>query len=128
MAAGLPTSADASSSRACCCHTEVLCRLMKTLRSNNWALECSGAGRHLYNLVTGFALLYYVFGSSTLFLLVPAVLTYLIMLGVRESCATLVWLVVFSIMVAWCALGCGCSPNRTLLASNASLWHSTFAS
>ena len=59
----------------------------------------------MYNLVTGFALLYYVFGSSTLFLLVPAVLTYLIMLGVRESCATLVWLVVFSTMVAWCALG-----------------------
>lgn len=75
----------------------------------------------MYNLVTGFALLYYVFGSSTLFLLVPAVLTYLIMLGVRESCATLVWLVVFSIMVAWCALGCGCSPDRTLLASNVQL-------
>jgi hypothetical protein len=62
------------------------------------------AGRHIYNLVTGFALLYYVFGTSTLFLLVPAALTYLIMLGVRESCATLVWLVVFSTMIAWCAL------------------------
>jgi hypothetical protein len=62
------------------------------------------AGRHIYNLVTGFALLYYVFGTSTFFLLVPAALTYLIMLGVRESCATLVWLVVFSTMIAWCAL------------------------
>ncbi|KAK9825653.1 hypothetical protein WJX81_005648 [Elliptochloris bilobata] len=57
-------------------------------------------GKHIYNLVTGFALLYYVFGSSTLLLLVPAVLTYIIMLGVRESCATLVWLLVFGIMVA----------------------------
>lgn len=73
----------------------------------------------MYNLVTGIALLYYVFGSSTFFLLVPAVLTYLIMLGVRESCATLVWLVVFSTMVAWCALSCGCSPHCTHLASPA---------
>lgn len=60
------------------------------------------AGRHVYNLVTGFALLFYVFGTSTLFLLAPAAWTYLIMLGVRESCATLVWLVVFSTMIAWC--------------------------
>lgn len=61
----------------------------------------SAAGRHLYNFVTGFVLLYYVFGNSTFFLLVPAMFTYLIMLGVRESCATLAWLVVFSTMIAW---------------------------
>ncbi|BDA41335.1 Lysophospholipid acyltransferase 2 [Coccomyxa sp. Obi] len=57
-------------------------------------------GRHIYAIITGFALLYYPFGNGVLHLLVPSILTYLVMLQVRENSATLSWVINFAYLIA----------------------------
>jgi lysophospholipid acyltransferase len=60
-----------------------------------------GAGRHIFAIVTGFALLFYPFGYGVLHLLVPSALTYLVMLQIREYSATLSWIINFTYLIAW---------------------------
>lgn len=69
-----------------------------------WELDvlyCCSAGRHLFAIITGFALLYYPFGNGVFHLLVPSLLTYLVMLQVRENSATLSWVINFAYLIAW---------------------------
>ena len=58
-------------------------------------------GRHFFSLVTGILLLYYPFGNGVVHLLLPSILTYLIMLRIREYAATLAWLVNFGYLISW---------------------------
>lgn len=55
----------------------------------------------MFAIITGFALLFYPFGYGVLHLLVPTILTYLVMLQIREYSATLSWVVNFTYLVAW---------------------------
>lgn len=59
------------------------------------------AGRHLFAIITGFALLFYPFGYGVFHLLVPTILTYLVMLQIREYSATLSWIINFTYLIAW---------------------------
>jgi lysophospholipid acyltransferase len=51
--------------------------------------------RHLYSFLTGLALVYYPFGSSSLHALPPALITYAVVKLVPRKCGTLAWLVNF---------------------------------
>ena len=59
------------------------------------------AGKHIYAIVTGFALLYYPFGNGVFHLFVPTILTYLVMLQFQDYSATLSWIVNFTYLIGW---------------------------
>eukprot|EP00884_Botryococcus_braunii_P000668 jgi/Botrbrau1/10601/Bobra.0358s0020.1 len=56
-------------------------------------------GRHIFAIVTGFALTYYPFGNGIFNLFVPILATYVIMLQIPEYAGTLSWLVNFTYLV-----------------------------
>ena len=63
-------------------------------------LACS-AGRHLYAIVTGFALIYYPFGAGCFHALVPSTLTYFVLRSFRPQAARLAWLINFTYLIGW---------------------------
>ena len=62
---------------------------------------CLCAGRHLYALLTGFALIYYPFGNGCFHAFISSGATYLIMWRFRDHAATLAWLVDFMYLIGW---------------------------
>lgn len=59
------------------------------------------AGRHLYAIVTGFALIYYPFGLGCFHALVPSTLTYLVLRYLRPQAVRLAWLINFTYLIGW---------------------------
>ena len=90
---------------------------------------CAAAGRHLYSAVTGVLLVYYPFGNSTAELLIPAAVTYVAMLRLRQHATTLAWLITFGFLLYWCAYvmaldtggACNCCAASCLCISSASV-------
>ena len=57
-------------------------------------------GRHIYAIVTGFALIYYPFGSGCFHSLVTATVVYAFMVLVPDSCGALAWMFAFPYLIA----------------------------
>ena len=59
------------------------------------------AARHLYSAISGFLLIYYPFGNGCFHAFVPAFLSYLAMLRLRQHAAVLSWLITFGYLLYW---------------------------
>lgn len=57
------------------------------------------AGRHIFSLVTGVALIVYPFGSGCMHAFVPAALVYACMRHACSRCGTLAWLIAFPYLI-----------------------------
>lgn len=58
------------------------------------------AGRHIFSLISGVALIAYPFGASCLHAVVPAVAVYACMLLQPQRCGTLAWAIAFPYLIA----------------------------
>lgn len=59
------------------------------------------AGRHVYSIATGLALLYYPFGNQVILTLVSCMMVYVAILATPQLAGKLSWTLSFVFMLLW---------------------------
>jgi hypothetical protein len=88
------------------------CRRASLTPASSPEFSVCDAVRNLYSILTGFALIYYPFGSGVIHVFPPAFLTFCTLHLIPRKAGTLAWLICFPYLIAmW--------VHKTLLSASA---------